>query len=231
MPDNPWMAAISDPLFEHDRKLGRYVCGADEVGVGAWAGPLVAAAVRFDYDRLDTDSGMLARLARLKDSKDREPHQRAALLPVIMEAADMVAVVVISAAAIDRDGSRAANMRALGGALRSVVTGDSVNLVDWYELPETEALGFEEAPQAIKGGGGKSAAIAAASIVAKETRDQVMRELDAEYPGYGFAAHKGYGGGTGEHEAAILKMGCLSPAHRLSVKCKAYAEIGVMPGA
>ena len=54
----------------------------------------VAAAVRFDYDRLDADSGMLARLARLKDSKDREPHQRAALLPVIMEAADMVAVVV-----------------------------------------------------------------------------------------------------------------------------------------
>ena len=119
-------------------------------------------------------------------------------------------------------------MRALGGALgRS--PGDSVNLVDWYELPGRGW--FEDAPQAIKGGGGKSAAIAAASIVAKETRDQVMRELDAEYPGYGFAAHKGYGGGTGEHEAAILKMGRLSPAHRLSVKCKAYAEIGVIPGA
>ena len=58
-----------------------------------------------------------------------------------------------------------------------------------------------------------------------------MRGLDAEYPGYGFAAHKGYGGGTGEHEAAIRKMGRLSPAHRLSVNSKVYAEIGVVPGA
>ena len=118
-------------------------------------------------------------------------------------------------------------MRAFGGALRTVATGDSVNLVDWHELPEAEAWGFDIPPEAVKGGDGTSAAIAAASIVAKETRDQIMRWLDAEYPGYGFAAHKGYGGGNGDHEAAILKMGCLSPVHRLSVHPKVYAEIGV----
>jgi ribonuclease HII len=221
---------MSDAMFSHDRDLARargagYVCGADEVGHGAWAGPLVVAAVRFDYDRLDADPGMLERLARLKESKDLKPHQRAALLPVIMEVAHMVAVVVVSAAQIDRDGARASNMRAFCGALRAVATAESVNLVDWHELPEAEAWGFEDSPQAVKGGDGKSAAIAAASIVAKETRDQLMRWLDAEYPGYGFAAHKGYGGGTGEHEAAIRKMGRLSPAHRLSVHPKVYAEV------
>ena len=100
-----------------------------------------------------------------------------------------------------------------------------MNLVDWHELPEAEAWGFENPPEAVKGGDGKSAAIAAASIVAKETRDQMMRSLDAEYPGYEFAAHKGYGGGKGEHEAAILKMGGLSPVHRQSVHPKVYAEV------
>ena len=92
-------APMSNALFSDDRDLAqahgaRYVCGADEVGHGAWAGPLVVAAVRFDYHQLDADPGALERLARLKDSKDfKKPHQRAALLPVIMEVADMVSVV------------------------------------------------------------------------------------------------------------------------------------------
>jgi ribonuclease HII len=79
----------------------------------------------------------------------------------------------------------------------------------------------------LKNGDGTSAAIAAASIVAKETRDQLVRGLDVEYPGCGFAAHKGYGGGTGDHEAAIRKQGRLSPAHRRSINPKAYRELGV----
>jgi ribonuclease HII len=223
---------MSDALFSHDRDLARergarYVCGADEVGHGAWAGPLVVAAVRFDYDRLDSDPGALERLARLRDSKDLKPDQRAALLPVIMEAADMVATVVVSVAQIDRDGARASTMCAFGGALRSVARRDSVNLVDWHELPEDEARGFDHPPQAVKGGDGASAAIAAASIVAKETRDQIMGWLDAQYPGYEFAVHKGYGGGKGDHEAALLKMGCLSPVHRKSVRAKVFAELGL----
>ncbi len=220
---------MSDALFSHDRELAqargaRYVCGADEVGHGAWAGPLVVAAIRFDYHRLDADPGALERLARLKDSKELKAHQRAVLLPVIMEIADMVTVVVVSPAQIDRDRARA-TMRAFGGGLRAVATRDSVNLVDWHELPEADAWGFENPPEAVKGGDGKSAAIAAASIVAKETRDQIMRSLDAAYPGYEFAAHKGYGGCQGEHEAAILKMGGLSPVHRQSVHPKVYAEV------
>ncbi len=67
---------------------------------------------------------------------------------------------------------------------------------------------------------------AAASIVAKETRDQLMRGLEVEYPGYGFAAHKGYGGGNGDHAAAIREKGELSPVHRRSFNAKAYGELG-----
>jgi ribonuclease HII len=86
---------------------------------------------------------------------------------------------------------------------------------------------LDDPPEPVPHGDGTSAAIAAASIVAKETRDQLMRGLDVEYPGYGFAAHKGYGGGTGAHEAAIRKQGQLSPAHRRSIKPKVYADLGL----
>ena len=219
-------------LFAHDRNLcrtrrARYVCGADEVGHGAWAGPLVVAAVRFDHDRLGADPHTLERLAGLRDSKRLQSHQRAVLLPVITEVADTVAVVVVSAARIDLDGARTSNMRALAGALRTVATTNSVNLVDWHELPDADTWGFDDPPQAVNGGDGASAAIASASIVAKETRDRIMRDLDAEYPGYGFAQHKGYGGGTGEHEAALRRMRHLSPVHRRSVHPSVYSELGL----
>lgn len=218
-------------LFEYDRirareEDARYVCGADEVGHGCWAGPLVVAAVRFDYDRLE--SATEARLTGLNDSKKVSPSLRAALLPVILEVADMAVVVVTSAAQIDRDGARAANMRALGGALRAVATDESLNLVDWHELQDFEDWGFTDQPQRVEGGDRTSAAIAAASIVAKETRDELMCRLDEAHPGYGLATHKGYG--TPEHATAIRKMRCLSPVHRRRVSTKVYAEIGLTPG-
>jgi ribonuclease HII len=97
-----------------------------------------------------------------------------------------------------------------------------VRLVDWFDLQ-----GLDDPPEPVKHGDGTSAAIAAASIVAKETRDQLMRGLDKQYPGYGFAAHKGYGGGKGDHEAAIRRQGQLSPAHRRSVNPKVYVELGL----
>src|SRR5262249_29876318 len=147
------------------------------------------------------------------------------LMPVILEVSDLVAVVVVSAAQIDRDGEGASNMRALAGALRAVTTSDSVNLVDWHELPDFEDWGFKERPQRVEGGDRTSAAIASASIVAKQTRDQLMRELDAEYPGYRFASHKGYG--TAGHEAAIRELRSLSPVHRRSVRAGVYAELGL----
>jgi ribonuclease HII len=219
---------ITEALFEYDRARARdggarYVCGADEVGHGCWAGPLVVAAVRFDYDRLEPATE--ARLAGLNDGKKVSPSRRAALLPVIMEVADMAVVVVTSTAQIDRDGVGVANMRALGAALRAVAAAESVNLVDWHELQDIEDWGFRDQPQRVEGGDRTSAAIAAASIVAKEARDELMRRLNEEYPGYGFASHKGYG--TPGHATAIRKMRCLSPVHRRSVSPKVYAEIGL----
>jgi ribonuclease HII len=229
--DNWLMSDTSDRLFSYDRDLASpQVCGADEAGRAAWAGPLVAAAVRFDYRRVDVATQ--ERLDYLNDSKKVSPARRAALLPIIFEVADMVSVVVVSAAEIDGGGGLdVANMRALAGALEAVAVPGSVNLVDWYQIQATAGWSADVLPQKVEDGDGKSAAIAAASIVAKETRDQLMRGLDAAYPGYGFADHKGYGGGKGEHEAAIHKMGKLSPVHRRSFRCKAFAGLDLSPAA
>ena len=220
---------MSDSLFSFDRGQGaRYVCGADEAGRACMAGPLVAAAVRFDYARLDADA--FARLADLNDSKKLSSRRRAALLPVVFEVADMAVSVVIPAGQIDRDGLHVSNMRALGRALEAVAVAGSVNLVDGsanlvdgFELKDVGV-----SPRPMVRGDRTSAAIAAASIVAKETRDWLMRRLDVDYPGYGFAVHKGYI--TRAHEAAVVELG-LSPAHRRSVRCKAYAALGLSPAA
>ena len=205
---------MSDSLFAFDRGQGvRYVCGADESGRACMAGPLVAAAVRFDYERLDANAD--ARLVGLNDSKKLSSRQRAALLPVVFEVADIVVTVVIPAGQIDRDGLHVSNMRALGRALEAVAVDGSVHLVDGFGL---QGVGVSSRP--IVRGDQTSAAIAAASIVAKETRDWLMQRLDVEYPGYGFAVHKGYI--TPAHVAATVELG-LSPAHRQSVRCKALA--------
>lgn len=185
------------------------------------AGPLVAAAVRFDYERLDADA--FARLADLNDSKKLSSRRRAALLPVVLDVADMAVSVVIPAGQIDRDGLHVSNIRALGLALEAVAVAGSANLVDWFEL---KSVGVS--PRSVEHGDQTSAAIAAASIVAKETRDWLMRRLDVDYPGYGFAVHKGYI--TRGHEAAVVELG-LSPAHRRSVRCKVYAALGLSPAA
>ncbi len=213
---------MSDSLFSFDRGQGaQYVCGADEAGRACMAGPLVAAAVRFDYARLDADA--FARLADLNDSKKLSSRRRAALLPVVFEVADIAVFVVIPAGQIDRDGLHVSNIRALGRALEAVAVAGSANLVDGSEL---KGVGVSSRP--VVRGDQTSAAIAAASIVAKETRDWLMRRLDVDYPGYGFAVHKGYI--THAHEAAVVELG-LSPAHRRSVRCKAYAALGLSPAA
>jgi ribonuclease HII len=187
------------------------------------AGPLVAAAVRFDYERLGADA--FARLADLNDGKKLSPQRRAALLPIVFEVADMAVSVVIPAGQIDRDGLKASNIRALGRALEAVAVPGSANLVDG----ELELEGVGVSTLSMVRGDGTSAAIAAASIVAKETREWLMRRLDVDYPGYGFAVHKGYI--TPRHEEAVIALG-LSPAHRRSVRCKAYAALsGLTPAA
>jgi ribonuclease HII len=210
------MPTKSDALFKYDRDLSaRYVCGADEAGHGAWAGPLVVAAVRFDYERLDAAAE--ARLEHLYDSKERSDSRKAALFSVIMEVADEVAVVVVSAAQIDQAGLGPSTRRAFTRALEAVAVSESVRLVDGSELK-----GVEDAPQAVKKGDQTSAAIAAASIIAKVSRDELMRDLDAAYPGYEFATQHGYGGGNGSHKEALKELG-LSPVHRRSSDgCKPY---------
>src|SRR4051794_16641975 len=225
---------MSDSLFAFDRGQGvRYVCGADEAGRACMAGPLVAAGVRLNYERLDTDAD--ARLADLNDSKKLSSRRRAALLPVVFEVADMVVSVVIPAGQIDRDGLHVSNMRALGRALEAVAMDGSANLVDGSAdlVDGFELKGVGVSPRPMVRGDQTSAAIAAASIVAKETRDWLMQRLDVEYPGYGFAVHKGYI--TPAHVAAVIELGP-SPAHRRSVRCKALAgrinlQIGSQAGA
>jgi ribonuclease HII len=196
------------------------------------AGPLVAAAVRFDYD---ADADADARLADLNDSKKLSSRRRAALLPVVFKVADMVVSVVIPAGQIDRDGLHVSNMRALGHALEAVAIDGSANLVDGSAdlVDGFEPKGVGVSPRPMVRGDQTSAAIAAASIVAKETRDWLMRQLDVQYPGYGFAVHKGYI--TPAHVAAVVELGP-SPAHRRSVRCKALAcssnlQIGSQAGA
>jgi ribonuclease HII len=225
---------MSDSLFAFDRSQGvRYVCGADEAGRACMAGPLVAAAVRFDYERLGAD--VQARLAELDDSKKLSSPRRAALLPAVFEVADMVVSVVIPADQIDRDGLHVSNMRALGRALEAVAVDGSANLVDGSTdlVDGFELKGVGVSPRPMVRGDQTSAAIAAASIVAKETRDWLMRRLDVDYPGYGFAVHKGYI--TPAHVAAVVELGP-SPAHRRSVRCRALAgrgnaQIGSQAGA
>jgi ribonuclease HII len=106
------------------------------------------------------------------------------------------------------------NLDALRRALQAVVSAGSLNLVDGYALT-SDAVPHEWLTR----GDGTSAAIAAASVVAKETRDQLMRQIDAEHPGYGFADHKGYL--NPGHLDAIRRMGRLSPVHRKSFYSKA----------
>lgn len=192
-------------LLAHDRGLGpACVAGADEAGRGALAGPIVAAAVLLRPGALDA-----ARLERLDDSKRLRPALRDELALEIRAVADAVAVVAIAAAAIDEIGIQAANLRALSRALDALeAPPDAALLVDGFALP----MQARRHRPLVKGDA-TSAAIAAASVIAKTTRDAIMARLDADAPGYGFADHAGYG--TAVHRAAIAALGPCA-AHRRS---------------
>ncbi len=205
-------------LFQHDRRLGvRFVAGADEAGRGCLAGPLVAAAVLFDLERIGPRD--VRALGALNDSKQVDPDEREALYPVVLRVATKVCVVSRCARGIDGRGLHVTNLAALRAGLRRVVApADCVALSDGFPLGKD--LGFD--CRAVVDGDTKSAAIAAASIVAKVTRDRFMRRADARHPGWEFAAHVGYS--TPEHRAAIARQG-VSPLHRLSFQSAAYAGL------
>jgi ribonuclease HII len=205
-------------LFKFDRELGvRFVAGADEAGRGCLAGPLVAAAVLFDLER--NGPAEVRALGSLNDSKQQLPEARAEVFPVILRTAARVVVVSRCAPGIDSRGLHVTNLKALHDALARVACEGCICLSDGFPVAR---LPHEQ--RAVVGGDAKSAAIAAASVIAKETRDRYMRRADATHPGWEFAAHVGYS--TPEHRDAIERIG-VSPLHRRSFQSAAYQQLAL----
>jgi ribonuclease HII len=208
-------------LFQHDRRLGaRFVAGADEAGRGCLAGPLVAAAVLFDLERLSPRD--VRALSVLNDSKQHTPEAREALYPVVLRVATQVAVVSRCARGIDSRGLHRTNLAALRDALLKVAAGRDGVICLSDGFPVGDLQGHEG--RAIVDGDATSAAIAAASIVAKVTRDRFMHRADARHPGWEFATHVGYS--TPEHREAIQRQG-VSPLHRMSFQSMAYQQLAL----
>jgi ribonuclease HII len=207
------VAASGQRLLRYDRRLGvRLVAGADEAGRGSLAGPLVCAAVLFDYTVLRDHA--VRPLAALNDSKQLGRAERERLLGAIVVAASAIAVQIVPAAQIDRVGLHRSNLDGLGRCLAALAPSADVCLVDGFRLgPDAPAH------RALVDGDTRSAAIAAASIVAKVTRDRLMQRLAAQYPQYGFGAHVGYI--TRAHEAAVREHGPC-PEHRRSFAAACY---------
>jgi ribonuclease HII len=206
-------------LFAFDRRLGvRLIAGADEAGRGCLAGPLVAAGVLFDYEALTTRE--LRALSKLNDSKQHSAEAREELYPLVLLSAARVVVVSRCVRGIDALGLHKTNLAALRDAMQGVtqgIDGDVLCLVDGFSVAE-----FGRPQRAIVDGDATSAAIAAASIVAKVTRDRFMRHADSQHPGWSFAEHVGYS--TPVHRAAILRQG-VSPLHRMSFQSLAYQQL------
>jgi ribonuclease HII len=205
-------------LFGFDRSLGtRWVAGADEAGRGCLAGPLVAAAVLFDVEAL----GIRERraLSALNDSKQHTAEAREELYPIVMRTAVKVAVVSRCVRGIDTRGLHKTNLAALREALMRVAVPGAICLSDGFPVPD---LGHDQ--RAVVGGDATSAAIAAASIVAKVSRDRFMHRADVQHPGWEFAAHVGYS--TPEHRDAIQRQG-VSPLHRMSFASTAYQQLAL----
>jgi ribonuclease HII len=205
-------------LFQFDRSLGvRWVAGADEAGRGCLAGPLVAAAVLFDVEALGVRE--VRALSALNDSKQHDIAAREELFPVVLRTAVKVNIVSRCVRGIDGRGLHRTNLAALREALMGVARPGTLCLIDGFPVPEFD---FEQRP--IVDGDATSAAIAAASILAKVTRDRFMHRADALHPGWEFATHVGYS--TPEHRDAIQRLG-VSPLHRLSFQSMAYQQLAL----
>ncbi|MFZ0709273.1 MAG: ribonuclease HII [Terrimicrobiaceae bacterium] len=199
--------------FGHERALQKQgtllVAGIDEAGRGPLAGPVVAAAVVFlEFKRFNG----------LTDSKKLAPEFRATLFERITCATHIRwAVSVQDAATIDSLNILRATHKAMREALEALSSQPDHVLIDGLPIPN-----FPAPHTAVIGGDGLSLSIAAASVVAKVTRDRIMEEMDALYPQYGFRRHKGYA--TPEHLAALRAHGP-SPLHRFSFSPVAQPEL------
>lgn len=193
-----------------DRELALYggaetVCGCDEAGRGPLAGPVVAAAVVLA-------SG--TEISGLDDSKKLSARRREALFCEITEKAVAYSVALASVYEIEKYNILNSALLAMDRAVQTLCVSPSLALVDGNTV-----RGLSIPARAVVGGDGICPSVAAASVLAKVTRDRLMEHFDKLYPGYGFSAHKGYG--TKAHYAAIAQLGS-TPLHRMSFLKKLY---------
>jgi ribonuclease HII len=183
--------------------------GVDEVGRGCLAGPVVAAAVMFDWSKPEIIVDLGRRVA-IHDSKTLSRARRKASAAAIRDVAIGIGVAEIDAATIDEINILQATLRAMKFAVEQIENREgSMVLVDGNQRIRDLAL----LQETIVDGDAKIFSIAAASLVAKEYRDSLMEQFDQTHPGYDFSSHKGYG--TKKHCEAIRKIG-ISPIHRVS---------------
>ncbi len=185
--------------YEKEYKEYQFICGIDEVGRGPLAGPVVAGAVILPKENP---------ILYLNDSKKLSEKKREALYSEIMEHAVAVGIGMVSPARIDEINILQATYEAMRMAIEQLSVRPDILLNDAVTIPQVD---IKQVP--IIKGDAKSVSIAAASIVAKVTRDRLMVEYDKVFPGYGFASNKGYG--TKVHIAALKELGP-TPIHRKS---------------
>ena len=187
--------------YENDLRSQGFslICGVDEAGRGPLAGPVCAAACVLP-------AGLV--IAGLNDSKKLSAKRREALYDQITEQALAWAVCLVNEKVIDEINILQATCRAMRGAVEKLTLRPDLCLVDGNRDP-----GLCLPTRTVVKGDATCASVAAASILAKVTRDRLMLEYDKTYPGYGFAVHKGYG--TKAHYAAVAELG-LCPIHRRS---------------
>ena len=186
-------------VYEKQYAQYGYICGIDEVGRGPLAGPVVAGAVILPKDE---------KILYLNDSKKLSEKKREELYDVIMEKAIATGIGIVSPARIDEINILQATYEAMRMAIKNLQVEPNLLLNDAVTIPE---ITIPQVP--IIKGDAKSVSIAAASIIAKVTRDRLMVEYDSVLPGYGFAGNKGYG--SAEHISSLKKMGP-TPIHRKS---------------
>jgi ribonuclease HII len=195
---------LSDDKVIEDRLLAAGIspfAGVDEAGRGACAGPLVVASVILKDHRS-------AELQQVRDSKELSEKMREELFDVVSSASTSISVIVISHEEIDSRGVHAANLDGMRRAVQGLDLQPAYVLTDGYPI---EGLAIPNL--AVWKGDQVVTSISAASIIAKVTRDRIMRELDITYPVYGFKSHKGYI--TKVHTDALVAHG-VSPVHRRS---------------
>jgi ribonuclease HII len=179
-------------MLVHERESGyRLIAGVDEAGRGPLAGPVVAASVILDPDIL---------IAGIDDSKKLSEQKRESLYDEIQEKAIAVGIGVVNNETIDRINIFRASLEAMSQAVRGLSVQPDYLLIDGQHCPDLDLH-----KKAIVGGDGSSLSIAAASIIAKVTRDRIMKEFDKIYPHYRFSKNKGYP--TPEHLSALQKFG------------------------